>query len=78
MTRSITAPIPVHNVLRAAWSIFKAPFVAYFNYMIRIGESGPRMVELRKLTATSDAALAARGLTRADEVRRIFGSHYWA
>ncbi|MBL4917101.1 DUF1127 domain-containing protein [Szabonella alba] len=49
------------------------PFLAIWNVLLMIAEHGPRMDEVRKLNATSDEELAARGLTRASEVQRIFG-----
>ena len=54
-------------------SVLARPFIAFFNVMMLIAEHGPRMDEVRKLNATSDEDLAARGLTRAGEVQRIFG-----
>lgn len=42
-------------------------------FLITLAESGSMMDEVRRLNATSDEALAARGLTREGEVRRIFG-----
>jgi hypothetical protein len=42
-------------------------------FLITLAESGAMMDEVRKLNATSDHDLAARGLSREGEVRRIFG-----
>lgn len=44
------------------------------NLLVLLSEAGPMNSELRRLNDTSDAALAARGLTRDGEVRRIFGA----
>ncbi|MFN4158279.1 MAG: hypothetical protein ACK4GO_07750 [Gemmobacter sp.] len=42
--------------------------------LMSLAEHGPMMGEVRRLNALSDADLAARGLTREGEVRRIFGA----
>lgn len=52
------------------------PFVATFNVLVAMAEAHPRMAQINRLNALSDAELAARGTTRADEVRRIFPHHY--
>ncbi len=43
------------------------------HFILSMAEAGPRMAEVRRLNATSDADLAARGTTRLAEVHRIFG-----
>ena len=52
------------------------PFVAVFNVLVAMAEAHPRMAQINKLNAISDAELAARGTTRADEVRRLFAHYY--
>lgn len=54
-------------------STLTAPFRAIGRGLIALAEAGPRAAQLRRLSETSDAQLVARGTTRADEVRRIFG-----
>ena len=53
-------------------SLIARPFRAVFSVMLHLAECGPRMDQVRQLNATSDEELAARGLTRDGEVRRIF------
>ncbi|TRW98202.1 DUF1127 domain-containing protein [Paracoccus sp. M683] len=55
-------------------SLLIAPFRAIGNGLIALAEAGPRMAQVRKLNAMSDEELAARGTTRAEEVRRIFSN----
>lgn len=62
---------------RSAWETVKRPFAAYLDLMVRIAEAGPRMQAVRKLSAQTDADLAARGKTREGEVRRLFGSFFY-
>lgn len=45
--------------------------------ILRTTEAGPNAAEIAQLNALSDAQLAAKGKTRADEVRRIFAAHYY-
>ncbi|MBI1415819.1 MAG: hypothetical protein GC146_01220 [Limimaricola sp.] len=45
--------------------------------VVRMTEAGPHAAEIKRLNALSDAQLAAMGKTRAGEVRRIFGAHYY-
>lgn len=56
---------------------FVAPFRAVGTFLIRLAENGPRMQAVQRLNETTDEELAARGLTREGEVRRIFGSLYY-
>jgi hypothetical protein len=67
-----TATTPIN--LRA---LAARPFVAVFHFLIRIAEASSCMQEVTKLNNTSDAALAARGLNRADEVTRIFRGRFY-
>lgn len=54
-------------------SILLAPFAAVGRFLVQLAESGPRMQALERLNRISDAELAARGLTREGEIRRILG-----
>jgi hypothetical protein len=44
----------------------------------RLAQVSPTYRRLEKLSATSDADLAAQGLTRSDAVRDVFGGRYYA
>ena len=50
-----------------------APFVALGRFMVMIAEANSKVRELERLNQRSDAQLAARGLTRDGEIRRILG-----
>lgn len=50
-----------------------APFRALGRFMIACAEANPRMRALSRLSDLSDAELAAKGLTRDSEIRRILG-----
>jgi|AACY02.12.fsa_nt_gi hypothetical protein len=54
-----------------------AVFARMIEWMVRIGEADPRRRALAQLSQTSDAELAARGLTRAEATRRILGPSSW-
>lgn len=54
-------------------SVLAMPFAAVGRFLITLAEAQPRLRELNKLSETSDEALAARGLTREGEMRRIMG-----
>lgn len=54
-------------------ALIAAPFVAVGQFLVLLAEASPRMRALEKLNRVSDADLAARGLTRDGEVRRILG-----
>lgn len=56
------------------WSILAAPFRAIGWFLVNLAETSSRMDAVRRLNATTDAELAARGTDRAAEVRRIFSS----
>ncbi|MDZ4136311.1 MAG: hypothetical protein U1D06_12080 [Paracoccaceae bacterium] len=45
--------------------------------LMALSEFGPKMAEVTRLNALSDDDLAARGLTRAGEVQRIFGQRMY-
>ena len=55
--------------------LITAPFRSMLEFLIRMAEADPRMVALRTLSETSDAELAARGLTRQGVVSSIMGGH---
>ena len=55
--------------------LITAPFRSLLEFLIRMAEADPRMVALRTLSETSDAELAARGLTRQGVVSSIMGGH---
>ncbi len=56
--------------------LLTAPFGAAWKGLVARAVAGPRLEQVRKLNALSDVYLAARGTTRADEVRRIFGGSF--
>lgn len=62
---------------RSLSGIFLAPFRVIGNLMVAAAETGPIMKEVNKLNALTDADLAAKGLTREGEIRRIFGARYY-
>ena len=55
-----------------------APFRAVGTFLVMLAEAGPRMEAINRLNGMTDEELAAKGLTRADEVRRIFGDRFYA
>lgn len=71
MTQSTTfTPTPsASGLIRAA----TMPFRAVWTLLVLLAEANPRMKALNRLSRTSDAELAARGLTRDGEIRRIMG-----
>ena len=50
-----------------------ALFVALGRFLVLIAEANSKVRELERLNGRSDAQLAARGLTRDGEIRRIMG-----
>lgn len=58
-------------------SLLVRPFSAIWSTLITIAEAGPRMRQINALNETSDAELAARGLTRLGEVQRILGNRMY-
>lgn len=74
MALSATFTVLPQRGLRQALA---APFKAVWHGLILLAEAGPCMDQVRKLNAMSDADLAARGLTREGEVRRIFVDRYY-
>jgi hypothetical protein len=73
MTQTTTFTAPG----RTLGQLVAAPFVAIGNFLIALAEAGPRMKQIEKLNALSDADLAALGKTRDGEVRRIFGARLY-
>lgn len=49
-----------------------APFRTIFNALVTMAEQSPRMREIERLQAMSDADLAARGLTRDRIIQHVF------
>lgn len=74
MTRSTTLnqPGPIEAARRFG-AVLLAPFAAIGRLLISLAENSPRMRALDALNHTSDAELAARGLNRDHEIRRILG-----
>lgn len=71
MTQSTTfTPTPSVSGLTRALTL---PFRAVWTFFVLLAEANPRMKALNHLSRTSDAELAARGLTRDAEIRRIMG-----
>lgn len=56
-----------------SWRSLVAPFLAIGRFLVLIAEAVPHAREIERLNQLSDAELAARGLTREGEVRRIMG-----
>jgi hypothetical protein len=46
--------------------------------LVRMAEAGPRMQAIGRLNAMSDEELEAKGVTREEMVRRIFGASFYA
>ncbi|SNT71577.1 hypothetical protein [Paracoccus seriniphilus] len=69
------ATVLTHGAKSAApvLSVLATPFVAIGRFLVTLAEAQPRMVALQKLSDTSDEELAARGVTRDGEMRRIMG-----
>ena len=50
-----------------------APVVAVARFLVHLAEVSPQMRALTQLQRVSDDELAARGVTRESEIRRIMG-----
>ncbi|MDM7458072.1 MAG: hypothetical protein P3W94_001695 [Paracoccus sp. (in: a-proteobacteria)] len=61
-----------HNRSLSA-AVLLAPFRAFARVMVALAEASPQMRALSRLSEMSDEELAARGLTRDGEIRRILG-----
>ncbi|MDM7458290.1 MAG: DUF1127 domain-containing protein [Paracoccus sp. (in: a-proteobacteria)] len=68
---SVTTNTNRNRSLSAA--VLLAPFKAVARVMVALAEASPQMRALSRLSETSDEELAARGLTRDGEIRRILG-----
>lgn len=53
------------------------PFVAIWNGMIALAEASETAHRVERLSALSDAELAARGTDRQTEIRRIFAGRMY-
>ncbi|MFN3972628.1 MAG: DUF1127 domain-containing protein [Gemmobacter sp.] len=62
------------NIAAARAGLLSRIGAGLWSVLMSLAEHGPMMAEVRRLNALSDADLAARGLTREGEVRRIFGT----
>ena len=62
---------------RSLGHLLGAPFKAFGTALVALAEAGPRMQQINRLNAMTDDQLAALGKTRAGEVRRIFGAHFY-
>lgn len=51
-----------------------APFAAIGRFLVLLAEVNPKIRAFDRLSRISDAELAARGLTREGEIRRIMGA----
>jgi hypothetical protein len=57
-------------------SIISNPVAGLWQRLVLLAEARPEMRAINRLSALSDADLTARGLTRADEARRILAGRY--
>ncbi len=53
------------------------PFKAIGRFTVQIAEADSRMQAVARLNAMTEAELEAKGLTREDEIRRIFSAMYY-
>lgn len=65
--------VPAGSILSA----ITAPFRAIGRFLIGMSEYHPRAQAINRLNALSDTDLAALGLTREAELRRIFGGAFY-
>lgn len=68
----ITQALAHHN---SALHWIGAPFRAILRAMVATAEADPRLKQIDRLKALSDADLAKRGLTRDEIVRHVFRHH---
>lgn len=66
------------GVLRVVGHALYSFASAFGHGLVRMAEAGPRMEAVRRLNAMSDDDLEARGVTREEMVRRIFGASFYA
>ncbi|WP_378943404.1 hypothetical protein [Paracoccus sp. R86501] len=62
-----------HKTAAFPTSALLAPFRAIGRFMVTLAEASPQMRSLNKLSQLSDEELAAKGVTRESEIRRILG-----
>ncbi|RJE80245.1 hypothetical protein [Paracoccus sp. JM45] len=62
-----------HKTAAFPTSALLAPFRAVGRFMVRLAEASPQMRALNHLSEISDEDLAAKGVTRESEIRRILG-----
>ncbi|MCV2867497.1 DUF1127 domain-containing protein [Defluviimonas sp. WL0002] len=72
-TAGLAATHRPSNLLRT----IAAPFRAIGLFLVAMAEAGPRMEAIRRVNAMTDEQLAAKGLTREGEVRRIFRDRFY-
>ncbi|MDZ4309846.1 MAG: hypothetical protein U1A24_04725 [Cypionkella sp.] len=69
----MTQTLTLNASARSLGLILAAPFVGFAKLMMLLAEAHTRLQQVERLSATSDAQLAAAGKTRESEMRRIFG-----
>ena len=57
----------------SSWRFLAAPLLAIGRFLLLVAKARPGVQELERLSQQSDTQLAARGLTREGELRRILG-----
>lgn len=62
---------------RSLGHLLAVPFKAFGTALVALAEASPRMQQINRLNAMTDDQLAALGKTRAGEVRRMFGAHFY-
>ena len=62
------------NLPQSILGLAAAPFRALGHFLVRLGEASRLGQEVERLNRLSDDDLAARGLTREGEIRRIFNT----
>ena len=72
-TTAIHGPA-ARNLSQSVLGLAAAPFLGFGRLLISLAESSRRGQEVGRLNRLSDADLAARGLTREGEIRRIFST----
>lgn len=71
----------ITDIHRSPWPrllrLLTAPFRAFLDALVMAAELNPRLHEIRKLQAMSDAELAQRGLTRDGIVQHVFRDRFY-
>lgn len=62
------------NLPQSALGLIAAPFRAVWRFLIHLAECSHMGQQVERLNSLSDEELAARGLTREGEIRRIFNT----